>query len=84
MKTMLHFAFWRRNRDKLAGLLIALLAIIPEGMPKDTVAWLAEQFPWVPIQVCWGLSVSLAVWRVWAGLKLGAGAKTLVERRRQG
>lgn len=84
MKTTLHLAFWRRNRDKFAAFAVAVLAMIPEGMPKDMTVWLADQFPWIPIQVCWGASVGIAVWRIWAGVRLLSKVETDVERRRRG
>lgn len=84
MKNTLHFAFWRRNRDKFAAFAVAILAVIPEGMPKDLTLWLSDQLPWLPIQGCWAASVGIAVWRIWAGTRLLAGGETEVERRRRG
>lgn len=84
MKRALHHAFVRRWRDRLAAVLVAILALIPEGMPKGVAAWLSEQLPLLPIQACWGIALVVAVWRVWIATKALAGSETAVERSRHG
>ena len=66
MKTSLHHAFGRRVRDRAMGLLIAAVALVPAGMPKDLASWFAEQFPAIPGWSHWVLAVGIAAWRIYA------------------
>lgn len=65
MKTILHHAFARRIRDRAMGFLVAAVALVPAGMPKDLALWFAEQFPLIPSWSHWLLALAIAAWRVY-------------------
>lgn len=66
MRDTLHHAFARRVRDRALALLVAAIALVPAGMPKDLALWFAEQFPAIPSWSHWVLAVGIAAWRIFA------------------
>lgn len=69
MKKTLHHAFARRYRDRAYALLVAAVAIVPTGMPRDLATWFAEQFPWIPSWSHWLLAMGIAGWRIYTASK---------------
>lgn len=66
MKATLHHAFGRRVRDRAFAMLVAAVALVPAGMPKDLALWFAEQFPAIPSWSHWVLALAIAAWRICA------------------
>ncbi len=65
MKKTIHHAFARRIRDRAFALLVAAIALVPAGMPRDLADWFAAHLPMVPSWTHWALALGIAAWRVY-------------------